>query len=49
MKFRAIRSESAFFLLPSIFFTLNKSIGGHYEIGFVMFNWYLCVEWAHEN
>jgi hypothetical protein len=49
MKFRAIRSESAFFLLPSIVFTLYKSIQGYYEIGFVLFNWYFCVEWAHEN
>lgn len=49
MKFRAIKSASAFFLLPSIMVTLEKTWFGHYEIGFVLFNWYLCLEWGHEN
>ena len=49
MKFRIIRNVTSFFLLPTITITFDKTWSGHYEIAFVWFNWYLCLEWGYEN
>jgi len=49
MKFRAIRSATMFYILPAITLIFDKTWYGHYEVGFVWFNWYLCLEWGNEN
>ena len=49
MKFRAIRNASSFFIVPTIAVVFDKTWYGNYEIGFAIFNWYLCLEWGREN